>query len=409
MRLNRRAPSATWRSGVVPPGACARLALLILLCLGTYAQGRLSTNVVQGGDFESLSYLKLQDSPLTAEEILAGAEPIRAWQFHPGGIDAVTQQPFTDVGMWIGAFGLSTEPDPRQAWNEQRDISPINRSTVMRNGQPTGVLEGVTFRSWTTQIIQGPENQIPGQASIDFDYFWNNWVPAYTQDGASIFHVWIGGFNQADIPSWEDRTGPLWGGDPEWGDAEDPSFGTPLWTSPNWDEWGWFGEGSEEPDVPSLGNQWNTLSVTDPDRTTFMISAPFDYYYISVWEVVYSENHPYFYQFGGQPADTLAVAIDNIVLRLPVAIKGDFNGDGVVTLSDINPFKLALTDPVAWQAAFPDVVLLEVDPSGDGYITLSDINLFKALLTGGAGSPVPEPSCAALLALGVLALNRRQR
>ncbi|MCC7146486.1 MAG: hypothetical protein IT443_08570 [Phycisphaeraceae bacterium] len=102
-------------------------------------------------------------------------------------------------------------------------------------------------------------------------------------------------------------------------------------------------------------------------------------------------------------------------------VKGDFNGDGVVTLSDINPFKLALTDIDAWQAQFPDVVLADVDPNSDGVITLSDINPFKDLLTGGSGqggslaviggasTMVPEPATAAWLILSLAIFGRRSR
>ncbi|MCC7147542.1 MAG: right-handed parallel beta-helix repeat-containing protein [Phycisphaeraceae bacterium] len=67
-------------------------------------------------------------------------------------------------------------------------------------------------------------------------------------------------------------------------------------------------------------------------------------------------------------------------------IPGDFTGDWSITLSDIEPFKLALTDTPAWQAQFPGVPLWAIDPNGDGTITLSDINAFKNLLTGSAAS-----------------------
>ncbi|MCC7146227.1 MAG: right-handed parallel beta-helix repeat-containing protein [Phycisphaeraceae bacterium] len=67
-------------------------------------------------------------------------------------------------------------------------------------------------------------------------------------------------------------------------------------------------------------------------------------------------------------------------------IPADFNGDGQATASDIEPFKLALTDTPAWQAQYPGVPLWAIDPNGDGSITLSDINAFKALLAGSAAS-----------------------
>ncbi|MCC7145696.1 MAG: LEPR-XLL domain-containing protein [Phycisphaeraceae bacterium] len=65
-------------------------------------------------------------------------------------------------------------------------------------------------------------------------------------------------------------------------------------------------------------------------------------------------------------------------------IPGDFDGDGAVTLSDINPFKQALTDTAVWQSQYPEVDLSKVDPNGDGVVTLSDVNPFKTLLAGGS-------------------------
>ncbi|MCC7147056.1 MAG: PEP-CTERM sorting domain-containing protein [Phycisphaeraceae bacterium] len=373
---------------------------LLTLGFAPAAWGALSGNVIGGGDFEGSgaaleNIIKLQDSPLTPEEVTAGTDPVRAWQFHPA----------YDLGKWIGAWGISNISDPRAPGSAN---TTINRSTVQRDGNPTGILEGVAFRSHAAQIIAAPANQVAGTATIDFDFWFNQWE-AVPLDADSIFHVWIGGFNEASLPSWEDRAGPIWGGDQA---ALTAMGATHLWTSPDWNTWGWTGIGSEETDIGSQGMQWHTLSASNPDRTTFEITTPFDYYYISIWLTVYSEPHPYFWLQGGIAADTVAVAIDNIDMRLPVGpsfIPGDFNGDGAVTLSDINPFKQALTDVNAWQAQFPEVVLEDVDPNGDGVITLSDINPFKALLTGGNGAVIPEPATLSLLAVGAMAAFRRNR
>ncbi|MCC7146253.1 MAG: pentapeptide repeat-containing protein [Phycisphaeraceae bacterium] len=89
-------------------------------------------------------------------------------------------------------------------------------------------------------------------------------------------------------------------------------------------------------------------------------------------------------------------------------LRGDFDGNGVLTLSDINPFKLALTDLAAWQAQNPGIPLSYVDPNGDGVVTLSDIPDFQAALAGGASSEVPEPAIAAVLLLGAIGLVRRR-
>ncbi|MCC7146222.1 MAG: hypothetical protein IT443_07225 [Phycisphaeraceae bacterium] len=89
-------------------------------------------------------------------------------------------------------------------------------------------------------------------------------------------------------------------------------------------------------------------------------------------------------------------------------VPGDFNGDGVVTLSDINPFKLALTNTPAWQALYPDVPLSEVDLSGDENVTLTDVGLLIQMMRGG-GLPVPEPSGLGWLVIGISALLHRRR
>jgi hypothetical protein len=61
---------------------------------------------------------------------------------------------------------------------------------------------------------------------------------------------------------------------------------------------------------------------------------------------------------------------------------GDLNCDGSVNFGDINPFVLALTDPVAWQAAYPGCPVANGDINGDGSVSFGDINPFVALLTG---------------------------
>ncbi len=62
---------------------------------------------------------------------------------------------------------------------------------------------------------------------------------------------------------------------------------------------------------------------------------------------------------------------------------GDLNCDGVVSVGDINPFVLALTDPAAYAAQFPDCDILNGDCSDDEQVSVGDINCFVALVTGG--------------------------
>jgi hypothetical protein len=61
---------------------------------------------------------------------------------------------------------------------------------------------------------------------------------------------------------------------------------------------------------------------------------------------------------------------------------GDVNCDGMVDFGDINPFVLLLSNPVAWQGAFPGCPLVNGDINGDGAVNFGDINPFVALLSG---------------------------
>jgi hypothetical protein len=73
--------------------------------------------------------------------------------------------------------------------------------------------------------------------------------------------------------------------------------------------------------------------------------------------------------------DYLSVAVSTTV------VPGDMNCDGQVSFADINPFVLALTDPVAWQAMYP-CSILNGDINEDGLVNFRDINPFVALLVG---------------------------
>ncbi len=62
---------------------------------------------------------------------------------------------------------------------------------------------------------------------------------------------------------------------------------------------------------------------------------------------------------------------------------GDLNCDGIVDFDDINPFILALSDPVAYQAAYPNCTVQNGDCNGDTYVDFDDINPFIVILSGG--------------------------
>ena len=63
------------------------------------------------------------------------------------------------------------------------------------------------------------------------------------------------------------------------------------------------------------------------------------------------------------------------------AIPGDLNCDGLVNFGDINPFVLALTNPAAWQAQYPNCPYANGDINADGRVDFGDINPFVALLS----------------------------
>ena len=64
-------------------------------------------------------------------------------------------------------------------------------------------------------------------------------------------------------------------------------------------------------------------------------------------------------------------------------LRGDLNCDGVVNFGDINAFVLALSDPNAYQRAYPNCPLLNGDINADDHVDFGDINPFVALLSGG--------------------------
>ncbi len=61
--------------------------------------------------------------------------------------------------------------------------------------------------------------------------------------------------------------------------------------------------------------------------------------------------------------------------------RGDLNCDTRVDFGDINPFVLALTNPTAYAAAFPDCDIQTGDIDANGLVDFGDINPFVRLLT----------------------------
>ena len=58
---------------------------------------------------------------------------------------------------------------------------------------------------------------------------------------------------------------------------------------------------------------------------------------------------------------------------------GDPDCDGSINFRDINPFVLALSDPVGYATQYRNCNIL----NGDGYVDFDDINPFVVILSGG--------------------------
>jgi hypothetical protein len=73
---------------------------------------------------------------------------------------------------------------------------------------------------------------------------------------------------------------------------------------------------------------------------------------------------------------------DDLEVTFVAGVPGDMNCDGVVSVTDIGPFVLALTDPAAYEAQFPDCNINLADLNQDGLVSVGDIGPFVGLLTG---------------------------
>lgn len=402
--------------------------LFVAALFANTAFASLSDNLIPNGDFEDFSttnfvggdgdvldwsWIKSKDSPRSESEVSGGTPPVRAWQFHAD----------YDLGRWIGPWGSSAGDGGITTWDDPRAAYLLGESVYTQNisidplNPGNHVLDGVAFRTCVGIFLPAPEHHVAGPATIDFDYYWNNWtgLPPGTAgtDAASIFSVVISGVHEADLPTPLDRYSP--DADlADWG----PSGADLLWYSPNWSEWGWTGPGSDEPAITSLGDQWNDFSDDHPDRATFDIAQTYDYYYMEVYQIMYSELHPYFFIYGGRPTDSFALGVDNIDLRVsvtPPLVPGDFDRSGIVDTQDINPFILGLTNIQGWMNQYllpgedAGEVMCGLDINGDCIWNTEDINPFIGILTGGGEATIiPEPASLAVLLCGAAGLMRRR-
>lgn len=61
---------------------------------------------------------------------------------------------------------------------------------------------------------------------------------------------------------------------------------------------------------------------------------------------------------------------------------GDMNCDGFVTVADIGPFVMAISNPAQYAVFFPSCDIMNGDINNDGFITVADIGPFVQLLVG---------------------------
>jgi plastocyanin len=76
------------------------------------------------------------------------------------------------------------------------------------------------------------------------------------------------------------------------------------------------------------------------------------------------------------------MGMTGLIIVEPAILVGDLNCDGVVSLGDINPFVLAMSNLPAYQTNYPDCPFENRDINGDGVFDFGDINPFVRLLTG---------------------------
>ena len=93
----------------------------------------------------------------------------------------------------------------------------------------------------------------------------------------------------------------------------------------------------------------------------------------------------------GGPAEVLQAAIMAWPFPLPPR-PGDLNCDRTVNAFDIDPFVLALANPPAYDAAFPECDRMRADCNADGRVDAFDVGPFvDALMTGPPDAPSGPP------------------
>jgi hypothetical protein len=93
-------------------------------------------------------------------------------------------------------------------------------------------------------------------------------------------------------------------------------------------------------------------------------------YYVRVYE-------------GNTPSQSQLYLLTLQVTAIFVPTPGDLNCDGAIDFADINPFVLAVSNPTAYAANFPECRIINGDMDCDGFVSFGDINKFVACLSSG--------------------------
>ena len=137
----------------------------------------------------------------------------------------------------------------------------------------------------------------------------------------------------------------------------------------NWPEWGDAASYYSQPDI---AYPWGSGPTLFDYALDIGADAAYDYY-----DLVFA--------VAGKFSDTgdLYYAEEHFYVQVVPPLTGDLNCDGSVNFVDINPFVLRLSNPTAYQAAYPGCPNANADINADGSVNFRDINPFVALLAGG--------------------------
>ncbi|TWT41948.1 hypothetical protein RAS1_30720 [Phycisphaerae bacterium RAS1] len=139
-------------------------------------------------------------------------------------------------------------------------------------------------------------------------------------------------------------------------------------------------------DASTDGMAWTNVWT----HTGETLNNPTSWTMVSYSLAAIADDQPTVYLRWGMGTTDVSVAycgwnIDDILILgvLPGGtLLGDLNCDGEVNILDINAFILAITDPAAYAAAYPDCNINLADCNGDGDENILDINPFISLLGG---------------------------